>query len=211
MANPDARFGLMPVGTLSGSPWQASVRKYNVSSSYATALFIGDPVDFDTTASNIATAARYPYVIRSAFTNGTYSIGAIVAVEPDPDNLTRTYSPASTAAVVHVCTAPDAIYRIRDDGGAILTNVALTQNAVGIFTHSGDTVTGLSGMELDAGTTDAPAADASNTMLILGLADISDNEFDGSTDTRMVWEVMINMHRFKQTGDGDGALGVTAS
>jgi hypothetical protein len=102
---------------------------------------------------------------------------------------------------------PDVIYQIRDDGGVILTKKDIGSNACGIFTHAGSTVTGLSGMELDSGTTNAPAENASFPLLIIGCSDIEDNEYDGAADTRMIWDVVINMHQLRATGDGDGALG----
>jgi hypothetical protein len=209
LSNPDARFGLRPVRHVDGAPWNGQTIRCYVSASYGTALFIGDPVDYDTTAADIATAAKYPTVIRSAFTDGTYAVGVITSFDPDPDNLSLQYRKASTARYCQVCLCEDVVFQIRDDGVTALTKTtSIGNNAVGIFTHAGDTITGLSGMELDSGS-DTPAADASNTMLILRPADCEDNSFDGSTDTHVVWEVLINMNRLKHTTNG--ALGVVPS
>jgi hypothetical protein len=209
LANPDARFGLRPVRHIDGSAWNGQTIRCYVSASYAVALFIGDPVDFETTAANIPTAMKYPSVIRSAFTDGTYAVGVITSFDPNPDNLTQQYRPASQARYCQVCLCEDVVFQIRDDGAAALTkSTSIGLNAVGILTHSGDTITGLSGFELDT-SSDAPAVDASNTMLILKCADIEDNAWDGSTDTHVVWEVLINMNRLKHTTNG--ALGVLNS
>ena len=209
MANPDNRFGWRPVRTLSGAALPI-VRCY-VSASYATALYVGDPVDIDTTATNRANGVRVPTVIASGMTDGTYQVGIITAFEPDPTGLNRIYRPASTARYCQVCLGtPDVVFEIRDDGGVVLTNTAIGANAVGIATHSGDTTTGLSGFELDSGTTTAPSGNASNTMIIIGCADKPDNAWDGSTDTRMVWEVMLCNWRYL-IGSAYGALGVLAA
>ena len=63
-----------------------------------------------------------------------------------------------------------------------------------IATHSGSTVTGLSGMELDT-TSDAPAADASNQLLILRAINREDND---TTLTHAKVAVLINQHTENQ-------------
>jgi len=207
MANPDARFGFKPVRHLNGSPWNGATQRCYISASYGTALFVGDPVLIDPTNTNRATAVRCPTVIQSAMTTGIFAFGVITSFEANPDNLTRIYSPASTAGYCNVCVAPDVIYHIRDDGGAALTKADIGANAVGINTHGGSTVTGLSGFELDAGTTTGPGEDDGYPLYIIGVADVEDNEFDGSTSTRIIWEVTLNMHHLRATGDGSGGLG----
>lgn len=211
MANPDARFGLRPVRHVTGAPWNGGTMRCYVSASYATALYIGDPVDIDTTLTNRVAGVVVPTVIRSAFTDGTYVVGVITSFEPDPSDPTLTYRKASTARYCNVCCDPSVVFHVRDDGGAILGVVTIGQNAVGIFTHGGSTTTGLSGMELDAGTTTAPSANASNTMIIIGAADLPDNSWDGTTDTRVIWEVLLCNWRFLGPASPYGQLGVTAS
>jgi hypothetical protein len=103
---------------------------------------------------------------------------------------------------------PMLVFHIRDDGTAALTKADIGANAIGTFTESGSTVTGLSGYELDSGVGTAPGENSSNPLYIVGIAEMPDNEFDGSTDTRMIWEVTINMAQVGMaTADGDGALG----
>ncbi len=207
MANPDARFGLKPVRHLDGTPWNGQTLKCYVSANYATALYIGDPVDLDTTIANKDASAKYQTVIKATAGDANRIVGSIVSCGYNPDNLTKTYIPASTGGYVQVAVAtPDLIYQIRDDGAALLTSVAVGQNANLIFTHAGSTVTGISGVELDTNS-DPPAADASNQLLIVGLADMPSN----SLAIHAVWDVIINMPRFGATGDANGALGVTAA
>jgi hypothetical protein len=206
MANIDAPFGLMPVRHLNGNAWNGATIRCKISASYGTALFVGDPVVLEPTNTSRGTTERAPTVIRSDGIDGDFIFGVITSFEVDPTNLTRMYSPANTASYCNVCVSPDVVYWIRDDGVAALTKAQIGANAVGIFTHSGDTTTGISKYELNS-STDAPAEDASNPLLILGVADVEDNEFDGSTDTHIIWEVLINMHQLRSTGDGTGALG----
>jgi len=52
------------------------------------------------------------------------------------------------------------------------------------------TITGLSGFMLDEGTATAPAADLTNPLLIVGVADMPNNEFGDN----VIWEVMLNTH-----------------
>ena len=209
MANPDARFGLRPVRHVNGAPWNGATIRCYISADYATALFIGDPVDFETTAANIPTTSRCPSVIRAAGVKTTYILGVITSFEPDPDNLTLQYRKANTARYCNVCIARDVVFQIRDNGAAVLTKTVMGANADGIHTHAGNTITGLSGFELDAGTTTAPAADATYSFVVLSLADVEDNEFDGTTTTHMIWEVVVNMDRLKVTTSA--ALGVLAA
>jgi len=44
MANTDAPFGLRPIRHRNGAPYNGAFNHYYVASSYATALFVGDPV-----------------------------------------------------------------------------------------------------------------------------------------------------------------------
>jgi len=209
MANPDARFGMKPVRHLNGNAWNGGTIRCIIDASYSTAaLFVGDPVVLDPTTANRGLTVRCPTVIRAAMTTGTFVFGVITSFEPNPDNLSLQYRVNSTERYCNVCVDPDVIYWIRDDAVAALTSNAIGGNCNGIFTHGGSTITGLSGMELDSGTTGPPAETAALPLFIIGVADVEDNEFDGSTDTRIVWEVVINMHQLRATGDGTGGLGV---
>jgi len=206
MANVDAPFGLKPVGHLMGLDWSASVEKCYVHADYATALFIGDGVIIDTTLIQKDPTSKYQTVIAAAAGNAAYIYGVIVGVEPNRDDLSKIYLPVSTGGYVYVCTDPYVIFHIQDDGAAASTYVYPGQNANLILTHAGNTTTGISGTELDTNS-DGPAADASNQLYIRRLADLPNN----ALGAHAVWEVLINLHRLRSTGDGDGSLGVTSS
>jgi len=208
MANPDAPFGFRPVRHLNGNVWNGGTIRCYVSASYATALYVGDPVLLEPTQANRVTTVRCPTVIQSALTSGIYCLGIITSFQPDPDNLSLQYRPASTARFCNVCVDPDVVFHVRDDGGAILDENTIGGNAVGINTETGNDITGISGFEMDAGTTTAPAENAIYPLFILGVADIEGNDFDCVADTRMIWEVIINKHQLRPVSVTGGGLGV---
>ena len=197
MANVDAPFGLRPVRYRNGSPWNGMFRPYFVPASYGTALFIGDPVVKTGTANTAVVeapaAGRFnigtlPEINRAAAGDGNRITGVIVGFAALPNNLDLKHNPASTARVVYVCDDPDVIYEIQADGAIPVTSVGL--NAVLIYTHAGNTTSGLSGAELDT-TSDAPAADASNQLLIL--RPVNREDVDTTAAFARV-EVLINQH-----------------
>lgn len=205
MANSDTPFGLRPVGHPSGLS-KARVRAYYVPSTYATALFPGDPV-LKTGTSNTAEVevvgsgkmpiGSMPEVNKAPAGDGNAITGVIVGVAADPDALGRRYLPASTGGVVFVNDDPQTEFEIQADGTIAAAQVGL--NAVLIYTNTGDTNTGQSGAELDT-TSDVPAADASNQLTILNVVPREDNEA-ASAYTKV--RVRINNHT-----EAHGAIGL---
>lgn len=217
MANEDRRFGLKPVRHKDGTPYTGAANPYYIQSDYATALFIGDPVVKTGTANTAAVTVpgggkfgigTMPAINKTAAgdVDGlTKAItGVIVGFSPLPTDLSKNYNPASTARVAYVCDDPDVEFEIQADGAVPATSMGL--NAVLIYTHSGDTTTGLSGAELDT-TSDAPAADASNQLTILRAVNREDND---TTLTHAKVIVRINAHTEAPgyTAAGDGTLGI---
>lgn len=210
MANQDTPFGLRPIRHRNGASYNGAANPYYINSSYATALFIGDPVIKVAGGSNAAALSAagvgdfpigtLPEIEKATAGDTNRITGVIVGFAPLPDNLTQQYNPASTERVALVCDDPDIIFEIQADGAIPAASMGL--NAVLIYTHSGSTVSGLSGVELDT-TSDAPAADASNQLLILRAANIPDND---TTLTHAKVEVMINQHT--QNQGTVGTLGI---
>lgn len=199
MSNPIAPFGLRPVRRLNGGPI-ATVRCY-ISASYATALFIGDPVIFDTTLANKDTTAKCPTIIASAGTTTTLTRGVITSFEPLPTDLSKNYNPASTERYALVAMASDdLVFHIRDDGSGTPAKVFPGQNAEMAAGSGGSTTSGLSSFVLDAST---PTTTQAFPLQILGLADLPDNELADYA----IWEVLLNTNE-NATGR---FLGVTAS
>lgn len=194
MANTDSPFGLQLVGhAYLGAGFNAKVRPYYIASTYETALFRGDPIVKVAAGSNASRVevigggtfevGTLPACERATVTDGGSITGVIVGFLPVTRD-SNTYSPADTEAVALVCDDPYALYEIQADGAVAATSVGL--NAVGIYTNSGSTTTGLSGLELDSGTTTAPSADASNPFTIVSLKNAPDNETNAAFNKVLV-------------------------
>lgn len=201
MANADTPFGLRPVRHRNGAPYNGAVTPYYIPSSYATALFIGDPV-IKTGTSNTAEVSApgvgkfnigtMPEINKATAGDTNRITGAIVGFAANPSDLDKNYNPASTERIAFVCDDPDIVFEIQADGAIPAASIGL--NAVLIYTHAGSTTTGLSGVELDT-TVDVPAADASNQLLIMRAVNREDND---TTLTHAKVEVMINQHTENQ-------------
>ena len=188
MANIDAPFGLRPVRHLDGSAWDGAVQKFLVPASDTDALFIGDAVIG--AAAGGSADGKDKYVSKG--TVGGNLLGAIVAFGPDRDDLSKQYRVASTLREVYVCTSPDVIFEVQEDSvGNAVTAAEIGCNADMIQTHSGSTVTGQSGMELDS----SSAATTAAQLRIVGVARKEDNEIGANA----VLEVMINEHEYEST------------
>lgn len=204
MSNPTGAFGLRPVRHMNGAPWNGATVPCYVSASYGTALFVGDPVLQSPTAAEKMASGLYLTINKSAGTDGTIIMGVIVSFEPLASDLTKVYNPASTERIANVCMDPTVVYEVRGDGGGTPTAVFVGSNASLIATTSGSTVTGLSGMQLDEGTTTDPRADQSNPLLIVGA---SSRPNETPLDDYTLWEVVLNTP-FNATGL---VLGVTGA
>lgn len=214
MSNTDTPFGLRPIRHRNGAPYNGAVNLYYLPSTYATAMFIGDPV-IKTGTSNTAAvdAAGMGHFdigtlpeINKATAGATHSItGVIVGFAPSPSNLSLQYNTASTERVVMVCDDPDVIFEIQSDGALSAAQISL--NAVLIYTSSGSTVSGLSGAELDSGTATAPAADATYQLMIQRASNFPGNDV---TAAYCKVEVLISNHTEAsgRTTSSTGILGI---
>lgn len=211
MANVDSPFGLKPLRYKSGAPYNGAAVPMYIAASYGTALFIGDPVIKVVGGSNTAAVTMpgagsfnigtLPSIEKATAGDTNRITGVIVGFAASPTaGLENQYNPASTERIAYVATDPSLIFEIQADGAIPAASVGL--NAVLIYTHSGSTASGLSGVELDT-TSDGPAADASNQLLIVGAVNREDND---TTLTHAKVEVMINQHTENQ--GTVGTLGV---
>lgn len=209
MANTNAPFGLRPVRRFDGSPWTGQARHYYIPSGDSNNYFIGDPVDIvgdSNDAEVVVVGGTFPPSTLSeiglaTLADGNKCIGAIVGFAPTNRD-SPIYGAASTERVALVADDPDLIFEIQDDGATALTADSVGLNAI-MQSGSGSTVTGRSAYVLDTNGT-APSADASNMLIIHALSKRQGN----SLAVNAVWEVLINMHRYRATGDGDGGLGI---
>ncbi|MHA2047057.1 MAG: hypothetical protein ACW99G_19885 [Candidatus Thorarchaeota archaeon] len=181
MANPDTPFGLRPAFSLSGGPWNGQTMRCWFSSGEATATFVGDLVDITGTAcvkgccpsiqrsSSVASAAEHFGVMTSVepFLNGTTQAGMHYEDHGAYTVSNARYRLANEDRFVQVCVDPNIFYLIQGDSATTSAVGNAGSNAIFIETHSGSTVTGLSGIELDVsgfGTTMADGAWAWGTV-----------------------------------------------
>ena len=141
MANTNRPSGLQPVGNLEGGPWTGKANIYSIPASYATALYIGDPVTLSGTATAVTgvpeikiltagdagaitgqTAARVPIGV-------IVGLGKYEGLMANPSNLDITYRPASDTSIWYalVCDDPYVLFEAQDVG----SSTALTYTDVG--------------------------------------------------------------------------------
>lgn len=199
MANSDRPFGLKPVRYRSGAPYNGAFNPYYVGTGDMTALFIGDPVVIaaDSNAAVEGDGRHLPgtlgVVTKATAGDAQLIAGVVVGVEwLHRDSLV--YRPAETEAVIYVADDPELVFHIQDDGAGTPGAGNVFLNADLVYTHSGSTVTGLSGVELDGSTL---AADQSSQLLVLRAAALPNN--DVASDF-CIWEVLINTHQLKVGG-----------
>ena len=188
MANQNAVNGLIPTTTDYGGEYLSKLRRICFLASDGTATFIGDLIKLtgDSSADGQAEA-----VAQAAA--GDAAVGVLVALdELLPSTLgegalsTANYRRASTLRYGYAAFGPDVIYSCQEDsvGGSIATTSS-GQN-INVIVGSGNTVTGLSGMQLDSST-----AATSNT-LQLRLRGI-DTTIGNATGTNCRWLVSLNL------------------
>ena len=86
MANTSSAFGLKPVRHLDGSPWNGNTVKCYISASYATALFIGDPVLLTPTLAEKDATGMHPTINLSADPIEDTEVVSLNGLEIDSSN-----------------------------------------------------------------------------------------------------------------------------
>lgn len=206
MANTDAPKGLRPIRHRNGAAYNGAVNAYYIPASYATALFVGDPVLKTGTANTTEVTepgvgkhaiGTLPEINKAAAGSTNRITGVIVAFAADPDNLTNKSRLASTERIAYVCDDPDVIFEIQADGAIPATVIGLNANLV--FTNAGSAFTGFSGVELNSATV---VVGATLQTRILRAVNREDND---TTLTNPKVEVMINLHT---ESPGVGSAGI---
>ena len=214
MANVDTPRGLEPIfpSGVGGAPANGSIVKMYLPADYSVDVFIGDPV--------IKVAAGSNDVVVNTV-GGSYQIGTLpevnVVAVGDGNDITGVvigfeatnrdsviYGATDTVRVALVNTDPFQEFLIQADGAVPPLSVGL--NAVLIATHTGSTITGFSGMELDT-TSDAPEANASNQLLIMRLYNAPDNETN-LLHNKVVVRIAVHTDLPFSATAGDGVLGI---
>lgn len=190
MANINAAFGLRPVSTLSGAPYNGQARKYYMAATYGTATYIGTPVKL---AGSGDTLGQYATVENAA--TGDYIVGVVVGFDPVEGVTTppgTPYRAASTARYVYVADDPDLVFEIQEvSGGTALTAAEIGLNADFVVTTVGNTSTALSGVELN----NIGEATTAEDLRILGVSSKAGN----ALGENCVWLVRINLHQHRYT------------
>jgi hypothetical protein len=165
-------------------------------------MFIGDPVLVTATTAERDTTLRYPTINVSDAVDEDIILGAIVAFDPYPDNLSLNYRLASTERIAHVAMGEDLVFECRGNAGATPDKNIIWNNAGLIATAGGSTTTGMSGFHLDEGTTTTPELNQSFPLLIIGISSAPDNE----VGTSAIYEVILNTYN-NIVGDKAGVVG----
>lgn len=196
MPNSTTPTGLRPVRYLSGQEYTGACRPYYVPASYATALFLYDPVVLaggaNTTAVRGHLPGTLPVVTKATAGASNRITGVIVGFEPVSGSEAPVYGKASTERIALVADDPDLLFSIKDDGYAALTVAAISKNAMLNLAASGSTVTGVSGATMDSGTTTAPSPNANGQLTVIS-ASRSPNNTIGQYAS---WLVRINLHSY---------------
>ena len=153
MSATSAPRGLKPIGLLGGMPFAGSTREFLIKSGYATAIFNGDVVGLG----DVANSTDDGYLVREAVASEVNPIGVFLGcsyTDPNTGQLTfNQYYPGSIAASdikAVVSVNPFTLYEVQADGAIAQTQLGMTIDLV--QTQAGSTVTGNSGIQLDAST-----------------------------------------------------------
>lgn len=189
MANVDAPFGAVPVGTTDGSDYHAKLRECILLAADGTTTFLGDFVKLSGTGS---VDGKTPAVAQAAA--GDAMVGAIVSFLPnfsDEGSLSSTpnHRLASTERRVMIAWGTDVLFEMQaDEDASALATTDIARN-VDIIVAAGSTITGISGMEIDS----SSVVDATAQLRLHRVANKPTNEL-GSTAAgdKAIWVVSIN-------------------
>jgi len=198
MANANTPRGLIPYRYASGAHYNGAFNVYSVPATYATNLFVGDPV----VATGAADANGIPVVQIASAGGGAFTLGPMVGVVPAGTPqiaVTRdlpVYRQASVAAYIAVADDPNLLFWVQEDsvGGSIATATSGMKNA-DLVSGSGSTTTGYSGWMLDSST----IATTSTLQLRIMTALQEVDNVVGTGDSFAKWLVRINNHSITRT------------
>lgn len=198
MANVNTPRGLVPVRRIDGSPYNGAFNMYYVPASYATALYLGQPL----IATGASDANGVPVVQAASAGGGAFTIGPMVGIMDGGDPVVAVtrdmplYHPASTAQYILVADDPELVFEIQEDsvGGSIATATAGTKNA-DLIAGAGDNNSGNSGWMLDSST-----INTTNTLQLRILRGVErPSNVLGTADSYGKWLVRINLHSLRNT------------
>jgi hypothetical protein len=207
MPNTDTPWGLKPL-------FMTEARKtamlLPITINYATALYINDPVT-GVTAGTIERAPETGALLCIGTILGLYRQGSPYSLGLER-LLPVQYYPASTATVQYfalVTMDPNLYFVMQEDGVTTPLAAAMCfSNCDFIFTHAGNTTTGISGCEIDSNTMAVTATLALRIIRPwLEYYDLGGNSYNAVIATAGAswckWVVRINNYQF-----GDNTLGL---
>ena len=175
MANPTGAFGFRPIGR-NGAPYNGPLHRVFIASGATTALFVGDLVQLDGSASTDG----YATVVAIASATGI-PYGAIVGFEVKTTDLSLQYNPGSQAGgrYAKVVLCDEAVFLVKNNGVMTATDVGGNTD---FALTAGSTVTGYSGYVLEAANVTSTVGDI---LQIQGFEDAPDNDLT-LTDARVI-------------------------
>lgn len=195
MPNIDRVCGFRPVRHLNGNPWNGKARMYYIPASDSVVTFIGDAVK---SLGSADASGKHATVAQAATADNIRGVVIGFCDQPyvalDTTNLYRAYRPTLTAMYCLVVDDPDVIFEIQEDNDGNDMDADMVGLSTDLAVGSGNTSSGLSGMELDSSDTGS----GSGQCRILGVSDKEDNDLG----TYCKWDVLINLHELR-TVDAD--------
>ena len=197
MANANVARGLIPYSYTWGGMYNGAANIYYVPSTYATALYIGDPVDIKSGSND---TNGVPSVILGSVSSPFLGVmvGIVDAGQP-VIGVTRdlnVYHPASTAQYILVADDPNLLHMVQDDASAQATapNLWAGKNA-SLVSGTGSTTTGFSGWQMAASTV---ATTNTLDVKIVRPLQQADNTIGSAANTNMnaKWLVKFNNSRW---------------
>lgn len=192
MANIDNKNGAVPIGCRSGADWHSKLERVCfLAADTSGACGIGDFVKVGGSGSADGTAKQ---VILA--TQGDRCYGVLVALEPDTTDegslSSANYRLNSTLRYGYVAVGDDVLYSMQEDsvGGALaVTDIG---NNFDIIDAGVNTVTGLSGMEIDSST-------AATTNTLTHRIEALDPKTGNELGVNARWVVSINLSNQNNT------------
>jgi hypothetical protein len=185
MANVNAPFGLRPIRHKNGEAYCGQANLYHMPASYATDVFVGDPVIVNGTSAPDGT----PDVVL-ATAGATNKITGVVVGFVKRIREDVNYGKASTERWVLVCDDPSVIYEIVADTTAAVAVGDVSTNINFAAGGGGSTVYGTSSW---VAATTSMTSNATYQGTIERVVNRPDNAIDGTTACHL--EVSINLHQ----------------
>ena len=186
MANITERFGLRPSRQLNGSPFINAQNRYRVASNNSTSIYQGDVVKPFATGQVGRAVANTSTPVVGVFNGCFYT-------DPTTQKPTwKNYLPGSTVAsdiIAFVIDGPDTVFEMNANGVFAVADIF---KGFSISNESGNTLTGISYVQLDV------ANSGTDSTYLVQAIDISQDQSNNDVATsNMNVLVRINNHFYK--------------